>query len=95
MAVKRKFTFAMSTLLYDGDLILTAAEGQGAFEAKRLAKNLLTTARGIWTSLGEGFVGAGANGGYGDADEGAEYGHPRPAGVVWEFEGFGETGFCR
>ena len=52
MAVKRKFTCKMSTLLYDGDLILTAAEGQPAFVAKRLVAGLLTTARGLWSALG-------------------------------------------
>lgn len=55
MAVKRNFTFPMSTLLYEADLILTAAEGQSAFVTKRLKANLLTESRGFLGQLsGEG-----------------------------------------
>lgn len=52
MAVKRKFHFPMSTLLYEGDLIITAAEGQTAFATKRLPANFVTDARAKLTSLG-------------------------------------------
>jgi hypothetical protein len=52
MSVKRNFTFPMSTLVYDGDLILTAAEGQPAFAQKRLATDLLTRSRQLHQQLG-------------------------------------------
>jgi hypothetical protein len=50
MAVKRKFNFPMSTLLYEGDLIITATEGEAAFATKRLPANFVTATR---TKLGE------------------------------------------
>ena len=52
MAVKRKFTFPMSTLLYEGDLIITATEGQAAFATKRLPANFVTDVRTKLTDLG-------------------------------------------
>lgn len=52
MPVKRKFTFPMSTLLYQADLILTAAEDQPAFVTKRLSTELMSQARTILEGLG-------------------------------------------
>ncbi len=52
MAVKRKFTCKMSTLLYDGDLIVTAAEGQSTFASKRLRTGLVTESRTLVGELG-------------------------------------------
>jgi len=52
MAVKRNFTFPMSTLLYEGDLVLTAAEAQPAFAAKRLKENLVADSRTLLGQLG-------------------------------------------
>lgn len=52
MAVKRKFTFPMSTLLYEANLILTAAQGQSAFVTKRLRTGLLTESDTLLTGLG-------------------------------------------
>ena len=59
--IKRSFNFPMATLLYEGDLILTSAENQPAMAAKRLDDGLLTSARGLWTSLGGRGGSAGAN----------------------------------
>jgi hypothetical protein len=42
----------MSTLLYEADLIITAAEGQPAFATKRLPKDFVTGIRGRLTDLG-------------------------------------------
>jgi hypothetical protein len=52
MAVKRKFHFPMSTLLYEADLIITATEGQPAFATKRLPKDFVSGIRGKLTDLG-------------------------------------------
>src|SRR5947209_4144733 len=52
MPVKRKFHFPMSTLLYEGDLIITATEAQPAFATKRLPANFATEARAKLGALG-------------------------------------------
>jgi hypothetical protein len=52
MAVKRKFKFPMSTLLYDGDFIITTTEGQAAFATKRLPANFVTATRTKLVDLG-------------------------------------------
>ena len=54
----------MATLLYDGDLILSAAEKQPEMAKKRIDEGLLAAAREIWTSLG-------GKGGSGGADSAA------------------------
>jgi hypothetical protein len=54
MSVKRNFNFAISTLLYEGNLVLTAAETDKTFATKRLKDGLLTDARGLWSGLGGG-----------------------------------------
>lgn len=52
MTVKRTFHFPMSTLLYEADLILSAAEDQPAFTAKRLPADFVSTARANLVALG-------------------------------------------
>jgi hypothetical protein len=52
MAVKRKFKFPMSTLLYEGDLIITTTEGQAAFATKRLRDKFVPAARTKLVELG-------------------------------------------
>ena len=51
MAVKRNFTFPMSTLLYEADLILTAAEDKTSLATKRLKKKLLKDSRNLLGQL--------------------------------------------
>lgn len=61
MSVKRNFSMPMSTLLYEGNLIMTAGEDEAAFATKRLNATLLADARALWTALGGKGGSAGAD----------------------------------